>query len=116
MEDIELHIEPKPARRIIIVGGGCGCVGMSVEHAMARLHLHDEVDIIDIGAIERVTKPDEDSIEAVIAQAKMIRQPQLVLTLEDMCMDADDSNCSLDNIKKDKTKFYDHYYKSRRRK
>jgi len=104
--------EPKKPR-IILMAGGCGCVGLSMERVMSMHHLHEKVEIINVGTVEII--PEEDSIEAVIAHYEMIRPPELVMKLEDLCFEADDSNCSMDGIKKDNAKFYDHYYKGKRR-
>jgi len=117
MELLEAHIEPKPARKILIVGGYVG-IGPSLEHVMARHYLHEEVEIINIGAIEKRVKPDgesfSDSLVSVIEELRMIRRPELVMTLEQLHV-CDPDDCSHIDIKKLNTKFYDHYYKGKRR-
>jgi hypothetical protein len=115
MENIEPHINPKKPTNIFI-SGGAERVGL-VEQVMAMHHLH-EVEIINIGAIEKVVKPDgdsfSDSLISVIDELKAIRRPELIMALENMCIDPDDFHMPKESYK-DITKFYGHYYKGKRK-
>ena len=112
MELLEPHTGHKTSRTILIAGG-CGCIGPSIAHVICNLP--NDMEIINIGAIERIERPEEYSIESIIKNYEMVKRPELILTIEDMCIDADDFNPSFDEIKKDNSKFYDHYYKGKRR-